>query len=89
MTRSFLDHENAFYIIATILIALPLGAGGIIACTTPNEGEMDRRYAEHARESLVVISPRSGVECYILRGSGSGTPRAMSCVGTIPTTHGN
>jgi hypothetical protein len=87
--RSFLDHENAFYIIVTIILAIPLVAGGIVACTTPSEGEMDKRYAEHAKENLVVVSPRPGVECYILRGSGSGAPRAMSCVGTIPITHGN
>jgi len=86
--RSFLDHENAFNIIGAILIGVPLTAGGIVACTTPSDEELDKRYAEQAKENIVVISPRPGVECYILRSQSGHDPRVMSCIGNVPATIG-
>lgn len=32
------------------------------------------------KTSITVVSPRPGVECYILPGSSSTSPRTMSCV---------
>jgi hypothetical protein len=88
MRRSFLDNENIFNYVVVGLITLPFLASVILACATPSDEEMDRRYAESAKERIVTVSPRPGVECYILRGDGGSSPRVMSCVGTIPTTMG-
>jgi hypothetical protein len=91
MRNSFLDHPNIVYIFGAYLIAMPLAAALLTSCSkTPEEKtESDARYVETAKEDMVILTPRPGVECYVLRGYGSGTPRVMSCVGTIPTSHGN
>jgi hypothetical protein len=86
--RSFLNHNNIFTFFGVILLALPMIAGIITACSVPSDEEMDKRYIETTKNDLLVISPRPGVECYILRGNGSGTPRAMSCIGGVPVTMG-
>lgn len=90
--RSFLDHDNAFTFIGMGLLGIPLIAGIIGACVTPNtpeeKAEDEARYTESIKEDLVVFSPRAGVECYVLRGHTDASPRVMSCVGTIPTTVG-
>lgn len=31
-------------------------------------------------DSIITVSPKQGVECYILPGSSSTSPRTMSCV---------
>ena len=50
------------------------------ACQNSDPEELKARAAERAVEGLVTVSPRLGVECYILNGVSSTNPRAMSCV---------
>lgn len=40
----------------------------------------DQEYSEKMAEMIVTVKPRPGVECYILRGSTTISPRSMSCV---------
>ena len=88
MRKSFLDNPDIVYIFAAYLIAMPLAAALLTACSKPDTPEekavSDERHAAWLKEDMVTLSPRPGVECYILRGHGSGTPRVMSCV-VIPT----
>ena len=88
MRKSFLDNPDIVYIFAAYLIAMPLAATLLTACSKPDTPEekvvSDERHAAWLKEDMVTLSPRPGVECYILRGHGSGTPRVMSCV-VIPT----
>lgn len=88
MRKSFLDNPDIVYIFAAYLIAMPLAATLLTACAEPDTPEekvvSDERHAAWIKEDMVTLSPRPGVECYILRGHGSGTPRVMSCV-VIPT----
>ena len=84
MRKSFID-EHAFpLVVIGILIFMPLSAALFIACSQPSTPEekiaYDEKYADHAREDLMTISPRPGVECYILRGNRQTEPRTMSCV---------
>ena len=62
-----------------VLGAIPLVAILFTACTVSDE-EMRDNARERAREDMVTVKPRPGVECYILRGSTSSNPRSMSCV---------
>jgi hypothetical protein len=65
-------------------MAIPLLAAGCVPEPTP---ETQARALEEAvksiNEDMVVIKPRPGVECYILRSRRTDVPHAMSCV-TIP-----
>jgi len=92
MRDSFLDDPNFFRNTSIFLLAMPVLGILFAACSQPNtpaeKATSDAGYGAQVKEDLVVISPRPGVECYILRGYGSGTPRVMSCVGTVPTTMG-
>jgi hypothetical protein len=85
MRKSFLDNPDIVYIFGAYLIAMPLAAALLTSCSkTPEEKTAsDTRYIETATQDMVVLTPRPGVECYVLRGYGSGTPRVMSCV-TLP-----
>ncbi len=93
MRTSFLDDPNFFRNLSIFLLAIPVLGVLFAACSQPStpeeKAEFDAGYGTQVKEDLVVMSPRPGVECYILRGYGSGSPRTMSCVGAIPTTHGN
>ena len=88
MRKSFLDHPDIVYIFAAYLIAMPLTAALLTACSNPSTPEekavSDERHAAWLKEDMVTLSPRSGVECYVIRGSSSSSPRTMSCV-VIPT----
>lgn len=91
MRNSFFS-ENAFpFAIMITLIAMPLAATLFVACSGPDTPEekaaAEARFIEFQKEELAIISPRPGVECYILRGYGPGAPRGMSCV-TLPVTVG-
>ena len=72
-----------------ILFSLPVGAICMAACnehSTPEEKmELDTRYTEYVKEDLMTLSPRPGVECYILRGNRPTEPRTMSCI-VLPDT---
>jgi hypothetical protein len=84
MRNFFLDDRHFPIVFAGILIGMPLSAALFIACSEPSTPEekiaYDEKYADHAREDLMTISPRPGVECYILRGNRQTEPRTMSCV---------
>jgi hypothetical protein len=87
MRDSFLDDPNFFRNVSIFLFAMPVLGVIFAACSQPNTPEekttVDTRFIEQAKEDLLVLTPRPGVECYVLRGYGSGTPRTMSCV-TLP-----
>lgn len=93
MRSSFLDHPNAVVIFGLYALAMPLVAAALlVSCSgsTPEEKAVtDSQFIERTTESVVTFSPRAGVECYVLRHNTALEPRVMSCVGTIPTTHGN
>jgi hypothetical protein len=84
MRKSFLD-EHAFpLVVISILIFMPLSATIFVACSQPSTPEekiaFTEQYAEWTKEDLLTISPRTGVECYVLRGNRQTEPRTMSCV---------
>jgi hypothetical protein len=87
---NFID-RNLSLIFGAILFALPVGAICMAACSGPSSPEekvvYDASYTDRAKEDMVVLSPRPGVECYILRGRHSVEPRSMSCV-VVPVTAG-
>jgi hypothetical protein len=93
MRSSFLDHPNAVVIVLLYALAMPLAAAALlVSCSgsTPEEQDKsDSRFIERTTESMVTFSPRAGVECYVLRHNTTLEPRVMSCVGAVPTTHGN
>lgn len=87
---NFID-RNLSLIFGAILFALPVGAICMAACSGPSTPEekvvYDASYTDRAKEDMVVLTPRPGVECYILRGRHSVEPRVMSCV-VLPVTAG-
>ena len=62
-------------------MAFSLLAAGCVPEPTPET--QARALEEAVNEDMVVIKPRPGVECYILRSRRTDVPHAMSCV-TIP-----
>ena len=84
MRKSFLDHPDIVYIFAAYLIAMPLAAALLTACSKPDTPEekavSDERHAAWLKEDMVTLSPRPGVECYVFHGYGSASPRIISCV---------
>jgi hypothetical protein len=91
MNSSFLDDPN--FILKACGFFFALAVSGLIAgaCSQPSTPEekvvYDASYTDRAKEDMVVLSPRPGVECYILRGRHSVEPRVMSCV-VLPVTTG-
>jgi len=87
MRTSFLDDPNFFRNMSIFLVAIPVLGVIFAACSQPSTPEekttVDTHFIEQMKEDLLVLTPRPGVECYVLRGYGSGTPRTMSCV-TLP-----
>ena len=79
----FIDRHYPL-IAGLILFSLPIGAMALSACSQPRnpdeKAEQNKQYAEHLKEETVTFSPRAGVECYVIRGSTSSSPRTMSCV---------
>lgn len=51
-----------------------------LACASGTPEEFKARAADVASENIVTVSPRPGVECYVLRGSSSVNTQTMSCV---------
>jgi hypothetical protein len=84
MRKSFLD-EHAFpLVVIGILIAMPLAATLFVACSQPStpeeRAEASSDYAAGLKENLAILTPRPGVECYVVRGFSAANPRLMSCV---------
>jgi hypothetical protein len=59
-------------VVALYLIGLMVVGIGVSACTTREQVQDD------VRKELITVVPRSGVECYILRGRSP----ALSCIRT-------
>ena len=70
--------EYLLFAAAGFIALLPLGAL-ISACTT-SDAERREQTTSTAVEELITITPRAGVECYIIPGFSSLNPRVMSCV---------
>ena len=68
--------EKGLISVAGTGFAIIIGSIVFAACNPKTTEERVEAY----EASITVVSPRPGVECYILPGSGSSTPRAMSCV---------
>ena len=84
MRNSFLNDPNFFVQALAIMICVPLVGALFTACvhpSTPEEkAEMNSQYAENIKDEIVTLSPRPGVECYVLRGASTMNTRTMSCV---------
>jgi hypothetical protein len=84
MRSSFLDSPNFFQSAAIIILSLAMGGIFFAACSGPDTPEekaaYNETYSDRAKEDMIVVSPRPGVECYILRGRHNTEPRVMSCV---------
>jgi hypothetical protein len=84
MRKSFLD-EHAFpLVVIGILIFMPLTATIFVACSVPStpeeKAEASSDYVTGLKEDLAILTPRPGVECYVVRGFSDANPRLMSCV---------
>jgi len=83
MRDSFLDDRNFPLHAMAIVIGLPAIIMTIAACTQPNtpeeHAEATQRYVENIVHSSVRFTPRDGVECIVVRGTGETNPRMMSC----------
>lgn len=71
-----LDH---FFFAAAALIATPIVAALISACTT-TDAEAQEHEISRAKDEIIIITPRPGVECYLRRGTSSYNTQVMSCV---------
>ena len=67
------------FFVGAICIGIPLVAVLISACTT-SDAERLEAVTTLAQENLVTITPRPGVECYVVPGFSTLNPRVMSCV---------
>jgi len=80
---AFIDRHFVL-VIGTVLLALPLGGTILAACSIPNtpeeKAEAATNYAADLKEDLTILTPRPGVECYVVRGFSAANPRLMSCV---------
>jgi hypothetical protein len=74
-------HAVGILIGSMILFVLLLILG--VAVATPR-ADLDRAMVDDLQDNMVVLVPRPGVECYVIRGRSSETPRSMSCV-AIPS----
>lgn len=68
--------EKGLIAVAGTGFAIIIGSIVFAACNPKTTEERVEAY----EASITVVSPRPGVECYILPGSGASTPRSMSCV---------
>ena len=80
---AFID-RHFIPVVAVALLTLPLGGTILAACSMPNtpeeKAEAASNYAADLKEDLTVLTPRPGVECYVVRGFSAANPRLMSCV---------
>ena len=68
--------EKGLLAVAGTGFAIIIGSIIFVACNPKTTEERVEAY----EASVTTISPRPGVECYILPGISSTSPRAMSCV---------
>ena len=80
---AFID-RHFIPVVGVALLTLPLGGTILAACSMPNtpeeKAEAASNYAADLKEDLTVLTPRPGVECYVVRGFSAANPRLMSCV---------
>ena len=78
-----LDHfEKGVALVGGTGIAILIGSMIFIACSQTPE-ELEKSTKAELFEDIIIVSPREGVECYVLMGSTNSRPRTMSCV-TLP-----
>ena len=66
---------------AMILFVLLLILG--VAVATPR-ADLDEEMINDLHDNMVMLTPREGVECYVVRGRSAENPRMMSCVAIAP-----
>jgi len=80
---AFID-RHFIPVVSVALLTLPLGGTLLAACTMPNtpeeKAEAASDYAAGLKEDMTILTPRPGVECYVVRGFSAANPRLMSCV---------
>ena len=95
MRDSFLDDPNLF--IKTAGFLLGISTLGLIfalmsACSHPSTPEekaaAEERVVGWLKDDLVVLVPRPGVECYVIRSHRADVGPTMSCIGNVPVTMG-
>lgn len=79
----FIDRH--FPLIFCSLIVFPLPAALLLgacssASTEAQEAAALERQIKEISEDMITLSPRPGVECYILKSHSVSVPRVMSCV---------
>jgi hypothetical protein len=79
-------------VVGMALLSLPIVGTILAACSVPNtpeeKAEAASNYAADLKEDLTVLTPRPGVECYVVRGFSAANPRLMSCVVLPSATFG-
>jgi len=73
---SNISFEKAIFTVMGTGFAIIFGMALFTACNpkTPEEQQAS------LEDSIITVSPKPGVECYILPGYSSTNPRTMSCV---------
>ena len=67
------------FLILAICLVLPVFAMSFASCSKGRQQRLEILAASTQR-GIATITPRDGVECYVLDGGGPSTPRVMSCV---------
>jgi cob(I)alamin adenosyltransferase len=84
MRNSFLNDPSFFVQALAIMICVPLVGALFTACISPSTPEEKAEAQEHriewVQKDMVTISPRPGVECYVLPSGRSDVAHVMSCV---------
>lgn len=73
---SSINFEKAIIATAASGLAIVFGIVVFNACNPKTPAERQASL----EDSIITVSPRPGVECYILPGYSSTNPRTMSCV---------
>jgi hypothetical protein len=76
LTDIILSPLGSWIAIMAIFVGITISA---LACDQSRSAD-DSNYINGLQEDMVTLSPRPGVECYIIRGHTPTDPRAMSCV---------
>ena len=82
MILNFIDRHLPL-VFAGILVAVAvvgLGLAAFAPTPTPEERAADdQRFADDLMDSVVIVNPKPGVECVVVRGYSASNPRSMSC----------
>ena len=74
----FIERNAIGILIGAMILLVLLGILGV-AVATPHE-DLDEAMVNDLHDNMVVLTPREGVECYVVRGRSAENPRMMSCV---------